>query len=131
MENTALTGTETTAVWAGTAVWIGGITAALLLQLALQQVPSWLPATIAALAGAGMMLVAVVIARSALRREGVERTAGIEASALAFWITMGGVTTYGLVDSFADVPALRAPWVMFLGLICWCVAQASRLERYR
>jgi hypothetical protein len=76
------------------------------------------------------MLTAAVVGRSALRRQGVERTVNIEASALAFWITMGGMLTYGLVDAFADVPALVAPWVLFFGLISWGVAQAARLKRY-
>ncbi|GAA0502260.1 hypothetical protein Ade02nite_37550 [Paractinoplanes deccanensis] len=44
---------------------------------------------------------------------------------------MGAALTYTLVDAFADVPALRGPWVLLFGLLAWCAAQTMRLERNR
>jgi hypothetical protein len=126
-----LTAKESVMVWAGVVVWVGGILAAVLLVLLAESAPRWAAAALAAVATGGLMLVAVVVGRSALRRDGIERTVGVEASALAFWVTMGGVLTYGIVDAFADVPRLLAPWVLFFGLISWSVAQAARLHRYR
>jgi hypothetical protein len=126
-----LTGAERATVWLGTAVWIGGIAASLVLTLATDQPTEWLIGFIAAVSVGGLMAVAVVIGRSALRRQGVERTVNIQASALAFWITMGALLTYSMIDAFADVPAVRAQWVLFAGLVSWAVAQAARLERYR
>jgi uncharacterized membrane protein YdcZ (DUF606 family) len=129
--NTQLTRAERTAVWTGTAVWIGGIAASIVLTLATDRPPRWLAATTAAVAVAGLVAVAVVIGRSAMRQEGVERTVNVEASALAFWMTMGAVITYQLIDSFADVPAIRAYWVLLGGMLAWAVAHGTRLERYR
>lgn len=126
-----LTRKETAMVWAGVFVWVGGILAAVLLVLLVEPAPGWAAAALAAFATGGLILVAVVVGRSALRRDGVERTVGVEASALAFWITMGGVLTYGIVDAFADVPGLLAPWVLFFGFVSWSVAQGVRLNRYR
>jgi hypothetical protein len=125
-----LTARETAMVWLGTALWTAGITAAVAVTLATDGAAGWVTGGIAALAVAGLMLVAVAVARTALRREGVERTVGIEASALAFWATMGGVLTYGMIDAFADVPALRWPWVVFFGLVAWSTLHAGRLKRY-
>ncbi|GIE93767.1 hypothetical protein [Paractinoplanes rishiriensis] len=126
-----LTGRESLLVWAGVVVWVGGISGAVLLVVLAEAVPTWAAATLAAVATGGLMLTAAVVGRSALRRDGLERTVNVEASALAFWITMGGVLTYGIVDAFADVPRLLAPWVLFFGLVSWSVAQAARLNRYR
>ncbi|HYN92271.1 MAG TPA: hypothetical protein VES42_00255 [Pilimelia sp.] len=128
---TRLTTGESVAVWSGTALWTGGIIAAVVLELGAAASPEWLTGVVAALAVLGLMLVAGVVGRSALRREGVERTVGIEASALAFWVTVGGAFTYGMIDAFADLPALRAPWVVAFGLLSWAVAQATRLTRFR
>jgi hypothetical protein len=130
-DTSALTGAERIAVWLGTAVWIGGVATSVVITLATDQPAGWLTATIAALAVGGLLAVAVVIGRSAMRQEGVERTVNIQASALAFWITMGGLLTYSMIDAFADVPAVRPQWVLFAGLMSWSVAQAARLERYR
>jgi hypothetical protein len=126
-----LTGVERAAVWLGTTIWIAGIAASVVLTVATDQPARWLTAAIAALAVGGLIAVAVVIGRSSMRQEGVERTVNIQASALAFWIIMGAALTYGMIDAFADVPALRPPWVLFAGMMSWAVAQAARLERYR
>ena len=129
--NPGLTRQESAVVWVGSAVWVAGLAVALVVTLAAEQPRQWPAVTVAALAGGGLAAVALVIARSALRREGVERAAGIEAAAMAFGATMAGAFTYAIVDAFADVPALRAPWVLMFGLITWSVAHAARLTRYR
>jgi hypothetical protein len=130
-DSNSLTRRESAAVWLGTALWTGGITAAVAVTLATDGSAGWVTGGIAGLAVTGLMLVAVAVARTALRREGVERTAGIEASALAFWVTMGGVLTYGMIDAFADIPALRWPWVLLLGLVAWSALHTGRLKRYQ
>ena len=126
-----LTRHESAVVWVGSAVWAAGLAAALVVTLAAEQPRQWLAVTVAAPAAGGLAAVALVIGRSALRREGVERTAGIEAAAMAFGATMAGAFTYTIVDAFADVPAPRAPWVLMFGLVTWSVAHAARLTRYR
>ena len=131
MNSPDLTRRESAVVWAGSAVWLAGLGAALVVTLGAERPRQWLAVTVAALAVGGLAAVALVVVRSALRREGVERTAGIEAAAMAFGATMAGAFTYGIVDAFADVPALRAPWVLMFGLITWSVAHAARLTRYR
>ena len=105
--------------------------ASIVLTLALDQSAGWIIVTIVALAVGGLMAVAVVVGRSAMRQEGVERTVNVQASALAFWIVMGGVLTYNMIDAFADVPAIQGYWVLVGGLLSWAVAQGARLERYR
>ncbi|XVU21774.1 hypothetical protein ACQPZJ_31460 [Actinoplanes sp. CA-054009] len=124
-----LTRKEAAAVWAGSAVWVAGIASALAVTLIADEPGPWTAATIACVATAGLLAVALVVGRSALRREGVERTVAVESSALAFWATVGAALTYTIVDSFADVPALKG--VLLFGLFAWCVAQAMRQERYR
>lgn len=126
-----LTGAERMTVWLGTTVWIGGIAASVVFALATDESAEWAAPTLAALAVGGLMAIAIVIGRSAMRQEGVERTVNIQASALAFWITMGALLTYSMIDAFAEVPAIRPQWVLFAGLIFWAAAQAARLERYR
>jgi hypothetical protein len=128
---TRLTSRESVAVWLGTAVWTAGLLAAVLLTVAVNRPASWLAAGAAAVAVAGLIAVAVAVARAALRRDGVERAAYVEASALAFWITMGSAFTYGLVDSFAGVPPIRMPWLLALGLLTWPLTYGARLNRYR
>jgi hypothetical protein len=128
---THLTPRESVAVWLGAAVWTAGLLAAVLLTVAVDRPSTWLAAGAAAVAVAGLIAVAVAVARAALRRDGVERAAYVEASALAFWITMGSTFTYGIVDSFADVPPLRMPWLLAFGLFTWALAYGARLNRYR
>ena len=128
MPNT-LTRKESALIWLGVAVWLAGLLTAIGLTLATDP-PPWLPPAVAAVAVAGLILTATVVARSGLRSDGVERTVNIEASALAFWITMGALLTYSLIDAFGDVPAIRASGVLFFGLIAWSAAQAARLRRY-
>ncbi|MBU2664434.1 hypothetical protein KOI35_13100 [Actinoplanes bogorensis] len=126
-----MTRKESTAVWAGSGVWLAGMIAAIVLTVAVERPYGWLVTVVAVLAVIGLMASAFVIGRSAMRREGVERTAGLEASALAFWATIGATLTWTMVDAFADVPALRGPWVLMFALFAWTVAWASRMERYR
>ncbi len=128
--STQLTSAERAAVWLGAALWIGGIAASIVLTLATDAPSKWLAATIAAVAVGGLIAVAVVIGRSNMRQEGVERAVNIQASALAFWIVMGAVLTYNVIDAFADVPAIHAYWVLVGGLLSWAIAHGARLERY-
>ena len=130
-DRSQLTSAERAAVWLGSTAWIGGIAASLVLTLGFDQSAGWIIVTIVALAVGGLMAVAVVVGRSAMRQEGVERTVNVQASALAFWIVMGGVLTYNMIDAFADVPAIQGYWVLLGGLLSWAVAQGARLERYR
>jgi hypothetical protein len=129
-DSSSLTNGERAAVWLGTAVWVGGLAASVAITLSTDRPIGWLTAAIATVAVAGLMTVAVVVGRAAMRREGVERSVNLQASALAFWLTMAAVLTYTMIDAFADVPALRAPWVLFVGMVSWAVAQGARLRRY-
>ena len=126
-----LTRKESSAVWAGSAVWITGIAVAIAVTLTREEPAAWVAATIAGVAAAGLLVVALVVGRAAMRREGVERTVAVESSALAFWATAGAALTYSMVDSFADLPALKGPRVLLFALLAWTVAQATRQERYR
>ncbi|MFG1996256.1 hypothetical protein ACGFJ7_40400 [Actinoplanes sp. NPDC048988] len=126
-----LTRTEAVAVWAGSATWVAGIAGAVARTLIAEEAEGWVAAAVAGVAAVGFLVVALVVGRAALRREGVERTVAVESSALAFWATVGAALTYSIVDSFADVPALKGPWVLLFGLLAWTVAQATRQERYR
>jgi hypothetical protein len=65
------------------------------------------------------------------RHEGIERSAYIESSSIAFVATMLSILTYGFLESWADAPKLSAFWFWFYGMGLWAVVGALWKRGYR
>lgn len=125
-----LTRSETITVWTGSAVWMGGIVATALVVWGGAGSAPVLGTVLAVLAIAGFLSVAVVIGRSVLRQEGVERVVYVESSAVAFWLVMGIAFTYTLVGAIADLPPPQGYMIVGGGALCWALAHGARSEKY-
>ncbi|MBA8824850.1 hypothetical protein FHX42_002197 [Saccharopolyspora lacisalsi] len=118
-------------MWLGTAVWIGGmLTVSVMFLLSGDDVVRAVVGALAAVAIVGFLSVAVIIGRSALRQEGVERSLHIESSALAFWITMGVAFSYMILQPVAQLPQAQPYMVVGLGAVSWALAHGARSEKY-
>ena len=112
----------------GLALWLLGLLAAIALAHATASV--WLLGAVLAVSCIGLALILTELARVVLRREGVERASYVEGSAVAFWVVVFGCFGYGLLDAFADVPAVNPLYVCVFALLSWSVSTASRSGRY-
>lgn len=122
---------EAVTVWTGSAVWVSGmLTVFVLFLVSGDEVLRALVGALAAVAIVGFLSVAVVIGRSVVRQEGVERVLHIESSALAFWITMGVAFSYMLLQPIAQLPQAEPYMVVGLGVFSWVLAQGARSEKY-
>lgn len=77
------------------------------------------------LAGAAVVVSLAAIGvsfRSALRSREVDRVVVFEASTLAFFVTMLGALTYGLLEAFVDAPRLTAWTVWIYGMSAHAVS---------
>lgn len=117
-------------MWTGSAMWIGGMLAIAAFFVAGAEQVGAFGVTLTVVAVAGFLGVAVVIGRSVLRQEGVERALYIDSSALAFWIMMGVAFTYMLLQAIAGLPQLDGYMIVGLGALCWAIAHGARSEKY-
>ncbi len=118
-------------MWVGSAVWVGGmLTAFAWFLLSGDGVARAVVGGLAAVAIAGFLSVAMVIGRSVLRTEGVERVLYIETSALAFWITMGVAFSYMLLQPIAQLPQAEPYMLVMLGAFSWALAHGARSKKY-
>ncbi|MBA8931205.1 hypothetical protein BC739_008452 [Kutzneria viridogrisea] len=91
------------------------------------------------LLGAAVALPAVVAVGYAVvsqirwggRREGLERHVQLESLGVAFVVTMLGVVTYALLESFAQFPPLSLWWVWGYGMASWLVITLLVSRKYR
>ncbi|WP_182544042.1 hypothetical protein [Halosaccharopolyspora lacisalsi] len=131
LPSSTLSHRERVTVWLGTAVWIGGmLTVSVMFLLSGDDVVRAVVGALAAVAIVGFLSVAVIIGRSALRQEGVERSLHIESSALAFWITMGVAFSYMILQPVAQLPQAQPYMVVGLGAVSWALAHGARSEKY-
>jgi hypothetical protein len=72
-----------------------------------------------------------VQARGIRRGEGIERSAYVESSSIAFVATMLSILTYGFLESWADAPKLSAFWFWFYGMALWWLVGALWKRGYR
>jgi predicted permease len=72
-----------------------------------------------------------VQARGIRRGEGIERSAYVESSSIAFVATMLSALTYGFLESWAGAPRLSAFWFWFYGMALWSVVGALWKRGYR
>ena len=82
-------------------------------------------ATVASIVGA--MIVAI---RSGRRSRELERLLFSESTSIAFFVTMLGVVTYGLLEAWLDAPELSMWFVWSFGMIAWIIASAIFKRRY-
>ena len=129
-DSSNLTRRETITVWVGSAMWVGGMLAVAALFLVEGEQARVLATVLAVVAIAGFLSTGMVIGRSVLRQEGVERALYIDSSALAFWIMMGVAFTYMLLQGIADLPAADGYMIFGAGVLSWAAAHGARSEKY-
>ncbi len=125
-----LTRRESITVWAGSAMWVGGVLVVAAVFLLAEEHVRVISTALAVVAIAGFLSVVTVIGRSVLRQEGVERAVYIDSSALAFWIMMGAAFTYMLLQAIADLPAADGYIIFGAGVLAWAFAHGARSEQY-
>jgi len=80
---------------------------------------------------AAVVYALAVQARGIRRGEGIERSAYVESSSIAFVATMLSILTYGFLESWADAPKLSAFWFWFYGMALWWLVGALWKRGYR
>lgn len=88
----------------------------------------WPGPALAVLAVAGLALGGAGSIRSIRRREGIERRVLVEATSIAFFVTMLGAIGYATFEAFADAPEISMWAVWSVGMFTWAVA-GSVLQR--
>lgn len=130
-ESSNLTRGETVTVWTGSTIWICGVLAVSVLSvLHGEQAPGVLATVLAVLAIGGFLSTGMVLGRSVLRQEGVERALYIDSSALAFWIFMGIAFTYMLLQAIANLPPADGYMIVGAGALSWAAAHGARSGKY-
>lgn len=81
--------------------------------------PTWLGAVIAGIAAIPALVALRVGAINFAHRDGVERAVILRSTSIAFFATMATVLTYGLFESFADLPAASSRAFYSVGMATW------------
>lgn len=120
---------NTTALFTGVALWVGGLLAAILVSYG--HLSDWVVGALIVVSMVGIALIVGSLARLLLGREGVERSLYIESSALAFWAVVFAAFTYGMVDAFTHLPPVRMVDMAVFALFVWALAHTVRWAKYR
>jgi hypothetical protein len=91
----------------------------------------WVGALLAVPPIAAVVYALAVQASGIRSREGIERSAYLESTSIAFVATMLSALTYGFLESWAGAPKLSAFWVWFYGMGLWAVVSTLWKRGYR
>ena len=91
----------------------------------------WVGALLAVPPIAAVVYALAVQASGIRRREGIERSAYLESTSIAFVATMLSALTYGFLESWAGAPKLSAFWFWFYGMGLWSVVSTLWKRGYR
>ena len=101
---------------AATAAMVALVVTGVLLMLAVPELPSWVGPTLAGIALIPLVVSLAGAARFALRHEGVEQVVYLRSTTFSFVATMLACAGYGLLEAFANAPAVSAWWFYLVGV---------------
>ncbi len=93
--------------------------------------PKWFGTAVAALASVALAVHMAVTVRQLWRREGVERQVFMEATAIAFFVTLVAGGVYALFEYLAGAPRLSMWWLWFFGMVAWGAISTFRMRQLR
>jgi hypothetical protein len=93
--------------------------------------PRWVDGLAALIPSLAATIAIVSQVQAARAREGIERTALLESTSLAFFVTVLACLSYGFFQVWAKAPSLSGFWVYGFAMVSWAAISLVYTRRFR